>query len=373
MNNIEAATLYLCRCVLNSTSADASELSDIDLDSLYKFCEYHSVTAMICYALESAGIKHQQFLQAKEKAIRKNLLLDTERKRIQKFLNEEHIWNMPLKGVVLKELYPRLGMRQMSDNDILFDAEKRSEVSAFMKKSGYELLNASDLYCKEWLKKPVYNFEMHFALFAPGGNAAFYKYYKDIFSKLIRIDNDGYEYKFSDEDFYLYTLAHAYKHYCIVGSGIRTLIDFYVYLTKKGDQLDWEYISAELEKLGLTDYEALMRNTALHTFGSGSELSTKEEEALEYMIGSGTYGTNQNFIKKSAKLLKADNKAEYVFRRIFPNMAFFRKYYPITEKYPFLVPFVWVYRMIHALLHRGDLIKSEVSAIKTIDNDDLKK
>lgn len=38
------------------------------------------------------------------------------------------IWYLPLKGVILKEMYPVYGIRQMADNDILFDFTYRKEV-----------------------------------------------------------------------------------------------------------------------------------------------------------------------------------------------------------------------------------------------------
>lgn len=36
-------------------------------------------------------------------------------------MEQRGIWYLPLKGIILKEFYPSVGMRQMSDNDILFD------------------------------------------------------------------------------------------------------------------------------------------------------------------------------------------------------------------------------------------------------------
>ena len=53
--------------------------------------------------------------------MRKALLFDAERKGILDFMEQRGIWYLPLKGVVLKDYYPAVGMRQMSDNDILYD------------------------------------------------------------------------------------------------------------------------------------------------------------------------------------------------------------------------------------------------------------
>lgn len=65
--------------------------------------------------------------------------MDAERVEIIKFLEEKHIWYMPLKGVILKEFYPEYGLRQMCDNDILFDNDYTDEVRKWFFNRGYEL------------------------------------------------------------------------------------------------------------------------------------------------------------------------------------------------------------------------------------------
>lgn len=373
MNETENTVIYLCRCILNNKPIEQDKLADIDLDALYRYTQYHLITALVCYALESTGIKDQRFIQVKEKAIRKNMLLDAERKRIQEFFDEKQIWNMPLKGVILKELYPKIGMRQMSDNDILFDAGKRSEVSSFMKKSGYHQKNGSNDHCDEWVKEPLFNYEMHLNLFEEGCNQVFHDYYRDVFNKLIRNDDKTYEYKFTDEDFYIYMTAHAYKHCNIGGSGIRTLMDYYVFLKAKSDTLNMDYISDELKKLEIEEFENKLRNTAIHIFSGETELTDEEAGTFEFMSRSGTYGNLTNTMKTMSRLLNADNKTKYIFRRIFPNRAFYKRSFPIADKYPVLIPAVWTFRLFRAPFKRSEIIKAEIRAFNKIDNDFFNK
>lgn len=59
--------------------------------------------------------------QTRDMAIRKNAMLDLSRESLFAYFEEQGIWYMPLKGSILKDMYPRLGMRQMADNDILID------------------------------------------------------------------------------------------------------------------------------------------------------------------------------------------------------------------------------------------------------------
>lgn len=74
--------LYLVKCVLNNRVPDNDILKQIDLEQLYYVSSAHSLASIVAYALESAGIYSERFKQAKAKAIRKTIILDSERNAI---------------------------------------------------------------------------------------------------------------------------------------------------------------------------------------------------------------------------------------------------------------------------------------------------
>ena len=116
--------LYLTSCALNNVIPDKNKIESMNRENLFEMCQFHSLTYIVCMALESVGMELPEYwTQAKAKAIRKVLLLDAERRKIFDFIDKNGIWYMPLKGVILKEYYPSIGMRQISDNDILCDIE----------------------------------------------------------------------------------------------------------------------------------------------------------------------------------------------------------------------------------------------------------
>ena len=63
--------------------------------------------------------------------------MDTERHQLEKEFAKNGIWYMPLKGSILKDWYPKFGMREMADNDILFDEKKRNDVKQIFQNRGY--------------------------------------------------------------------------------------------------------------------------------------------------------------------------------------------------------------------------------------------
>ncbi|MBR5680632.1 MAG: nucleotidyltransferase family protein, partial [Clostridia bacterium] len=271
--------VYLASCAVKGKTPDGDCVAGMDLKNLYTAAERHLLTAITAMALECAGVSDELFIQAKGNAIRKVVLFDIERDVVLSKLEEAGIWYMPLKGSVLKDCYPRIGMRQMADNDILFDAARAGDLRTIMESLGFTTerfgVSAHDIYHKP----PLANFEMHRALFNPGSNEAIYSYYLNIRDKMIRDEGTGYGYHLSPEDFYLYMIAHEYKHYAAGGTGLRSLLDTYVYLTKKGDALDWPYIAGELDKLEIAEFEAQNRALAFRLF-DGEELTEPDREML---------------------------------------------------------------------------------------------
>ena len=124
--------IYLVSCVLNERIPDAARVDAMDLGEVYRAASNHSLAVLAATALESAGVRDDAFVQAKGKAIRKAVLFNLERAAILEKLEAAGIWYMPLKGAILQDYYPDLGLRQMSDNDILVDLSRMDDIKAVM-------------------------------------------------------------------------------------------------------------------------------------------------------------------------------------------------------------------------------------------------
>lgn len=343
--------VYLASCAVKGKTPDGDRVAGMDLNNLYTAAERHLLTAITAMALECAGVSDELFTQAKGNAIRKVVLFDIERDVVLSKLEEAGIWYMPLKGAVMKGLYPKIGMRQMADNDIFYDVTRSEDVRAIMESLGCETVSyvADEYHHDHYYKAPVCNFEMHRALFMPGTSDAVFQYYNNnIRDKMIPDEGKAYGYHLSPEDFYLYMIAHEYKHYAAGGTGLRSLLDTYVYLTKKGDALDWSYIAGELDKLEIAEFEAQNRALAFRLF-DGEELTEPDRNMLDYILSSGTYGTQKHDVENE---VARRGKLGYLLFRAFLPYRRMRSIYPILQKVPVLLPFCWVYRWIYALLHK---------------------
>ena len=164
--------IYLISCALRATEVKAEFLDGIDLAGLFVLARKHSVAAMVCMVLERTNAFMQaepavkkQWLDAKNKAIRKNMLLNTDRQILMDEMENAGIRHMPLKGSILKDWYPQFGMREMSDVDIFFDESKREQVKDIFLRHDYSVQEYLESNHDVYFKPPIYNFEMHTALF----------------------------------------------------------------------------------------------------------------------------------------------------------------------------------------------------------------
>ena len=281
MNTEYNDMIYLLACAVNSQVPDKDRVSAMDLDSLYKACKRHTLRATVFTALKSAGTEHSDFFQAYNKAVRKNILFDSEREAITSEMEKQGIWYLPLKGAILKELYPQIGMREMSDNDILYDSSRQNDLKNIMLSRGYTAESVGDSYTDVYKKPPVLNMEMHRALFLFGQDEKLFRYYEDMSRLMKRDDDKQYGYHFSDEDFYVYMTAHEYRHHIGGGTGIRSLVDCYVFMKAKEGTIDKSYIAEQFRQLGIEDYAQKRLSLAMKLFSSAETLSLTESEEKE--------------------------------------------------------------------------------------------
>ena len=352
--------VYLAACAVNGVIPDSKRVETMDQEALFQIAKQHLLTGIIAFALESAGFGSERTTAAKGQAIRKVLLLTAEKDRILEQFEKAGIWYLPLKGSLLKDLYPAIGMRQMSDVDILIDAGRMQDVKTIMRELNYEEFEEGGAHIS-FRKDPLYNIELHKRLFSPIGQKSLFEYYNSVKDKLLQNKDGGFGYHFSDEDFYIYQVAHEYKHYAHGGTGLRSLLDTYVYCIRKGEILDWNYIQNELGKMNLTEFEEENRILAMKLF-EGKDLDSQDKTVLDYILSSGTYGTTDhtvmNAVSRRGKGLKG--RIRYFLSRLFLPMDTVREIYPTFAKYPVLLPFLPVYRLIRGLTHNRSRLKAEM-------------
>ncbi len=330
----------LLRSVLNNEKPP--ELPEgLSFESIFRLAQAHSVANMAFYAVELLEKKPAEPLlseweQLRDKAIVKDINQLTELELISAALSEKNIRHIPLKGSVLKELYPQTDMRTMSDIDMLIDEENASDARDIMLELGYTCEHFGYDIHDVYYKLPVMNVEIHRELFGEEG-----RQFGEIFSSPFSLcaEQDGARARFTEEYFLAYVIAHAIKHYSEGGTGIRSFMDIAVYLRAK--PVDIERVCGILEPSGCADMARDIIGLSRVWF-EGAESGEKYEKMAEYVISGGTYGTIQNSVENK---VREQGKVKYFLRLIFPTFWHMKQHYPILKKAPVLLPFCWLARL----------------------------
>lgn len=390
----KAAGYYLChliRCALNDEKA-SEKPENIPWKQVYMLAVQNSVEGISYFGVETLDNPPPEEIcnawkNKRNMTIYRQLAFDEEREYILAEMRAANLSYLPLKGIHITGYYPKPGMRFMADNDILYgfveedpaggyricgNSEKQQEESVhmaqkvmtrIMEERGYEtesLLGNHDCF----LKKPIYNFEMHRKLaheFSPH-----YQYYKNPWKKAIRDSEESHSFVFSDEDEYIYFLAHAYKHFDSSGCGIRSVVDQYVFLKEKGDKINLEYIYDELRSLELMDFHEKIDHLGQAAFGGSGNMNCEDESLMYYMLGCGTYGNVCQNVRNKMKKLAAENgksikkiKRKYIFERLFPSEEWCKNYMPFFCGRRYLLPLAVPYRLFRGLFRHPEKLRNE--------------
>ncbi|MBQ9748400.1 MAG: nucleotidyltransferase family protein [Clostridia bacterium] len=337
-------------------------------ESLYRLAVHQKVAAMLYPLVKDTdcpeGIK-KHWKQHADMTLRKEILFDAERCALMKLLEEHGIATIPLKGILIKELYPRKGMREFTDNDLLYDTAKRSELLTIMQERGYEMESGAthDIF----QKKPVYHFEFHKVLFVKKN--PLHRYFSDMWKRATPVAEGKYEHRLSVEDFYLYTLAHAHKHYASAGIGIRFLAD--IHLMRRawidtGDA-DIAYIERMLNKMYLREFHTLCVTCADSLFSG--DLDGADPNQLGQFFSGGAFGSLE---QKITSKIASVGRLTYLRERIFIPYDQMVSIYPFLKKCPLLLPFCWMHKVWLVLFtkQKRDHFKAELRLLFRRKNDD---
>ena len=360
--------------VISAYFGKPNELTDVNWQEVFVASKVHNVTSIFYEAVKDRDDVPKEVLNDAKKQtlalINQQILQEYYTEKVFEKLEEKGIKYLPLKGYIMRRYYPRPDLRNSCDSDVLYDAKKEEQIAPIMQELGF---NSDDLG-EAWINGVV-RIEMHDKLFSD--KEIHYKYYDDVLGWDRLNTENKIRCDFTDEDYYVYFLAHASKHFINAGFGIRTIMDIYVF-NKEKPNLDKEYVKKELEKLGIYKFSKCLEKIADIWFKEGE--SDEEIKLLEeYVLTSGAYGIKEHgaVMRFSGKNKIANRtKKRYFLRALFPSYKNMKTSYTVLRKAPILLPFVWVYRWFKAILkkrYRIGEIKKEGDLINDKNSAEIKK
>lgn len=357
--------LNLLKSEITKTPLDLSEsLTEKDLFALYNISKRHDLAHFVAYALEKNNLLNdneicQKLKREKKLAIFRYFKLDTATKDISQAFEEEKIKFIPLKGSVVRELYPEPWMRTSCDIDILIkkeDLERAGKILSEKLSFTFKEKNFKD--ASFFSPDKTTHLELHYDM--SSWNQDKDLVFKEIWNMSYPIESGSYHYVMPDELFYFHHISHMARHFEGGGCGVRPFIDLWI-LNHNVD-FSAEKRTELLEKANLVDFDNAVTKLSEIWFGDDQHNDlTKQIES--YILKSGVYGDMENRLAVS-KATKG-NGAKHIFSRLWIPYKSLKYKYPSLDGRPYLLIFYEVYRYIEILFNGR--FRHTISEVKTVN------
>lgn len=373
--------IHLLSAVLHNAQPQ-SPPENLDWGKLYRLAAHHSVSNMACYGidrLDGTGKPPQEvmmnFQSDRKKAVAKEATQHITVERVLKTFEENRIACLPLKGWLIKYLYPKPDMRLMADVDILFKDEQTEQVEKLLPGLGFVLEHKGGKH-DNYFKKPFMKLEMHRMLMPEDSPCS--DYFNKVWDRAGLKAGCEYTYRLSHEDFFVYIMMHLTKHYANGGTGIRSVMDIWLYNSSYGSEMDWDYIETELEKIKLREFAENILGLGEVWFGK-AESNALYDEMADFIFRSGAYGSKKNAAASSINACAGENsptwsmKYRYYLKLLFPGIEQMKIQYPFLGKLSLLLPVCWVLRGVKCLLFKREHTFQMIINVHSVSEKDIAK
>lgn len=343
--------IYFVKAVCSSAFQQPPPLpcENADWNFLKLLSEYNGCQNLFLNAVEKLPLLppdgvYKQMQETSSRLLVQDVNQQFELDRLFEEFEKNGVCFLPMKGYVIKPYYPRSDFRLMTDCDILFRNEQIEKVKEIYKSLGFSFVLYDNENQYHFEKKPYLYIEMHSSLLGRGEEK--YAYFSKVWEKAHPAGNSACRCEMTPEDYYIFMIEHASKHFKQGGIGLRHLIDMLIF--SNGNSLNRAYLDKELEALGLLTFEKKMYEIAVKWFVKQdfNEFSLLEEAIL--LCGSlgrrelSFANMSLDYQKKAKKSNKKPSKAAFVLKSIFHGKSTMAILYPYLEKMPFLLPVAWV-------------------------------
>ena len=323
--------------------AEGDPPTEAEIAELYRLSKRHDLAHLVGDALAKSGLLPKTETGAKfEKQMVmavfrcENLQYDLD--RIRTVLDGAGIAYLPLKGAVIRPLYPQPWMRTSCDIDILVKKQNLDAAEAAIETQLQYRRNGNTAHDISLYAPGGTHLELHHTLLESRVVGRADEVLRRVWAYASPTDERGCCHRLTDGMFYYYHIAHMAKHFMNGGCGVRPLMDIYLLNQHVCDRNEREALLAEG---GLLSFARMAEQLADIWFGEGAHTDlTRKMEA--YLFHGGVYGTLDQMVAVGHN--KKGGRAGYLLSRIWLPYDTLRHHYPSLDGRPYLLPFYEIRR-----------------------------
>ena len=265
------------------------------------------------------------------------------------------IFHIPLKGAVIRDLYPEPWYRTSCDVDIFVKEEDLPAALSLLQEKGYTV-GVKSVHDVCVVAPSGLHIELHFSLAERKGEKE--GLFSHLFDEVSLAEGRAYEYRLSNEMLYCHHLDHTLRHFARGGTAIRAYFD--IFLMRKKLSFNEERLLELLSLGGLTRFHEVTSELVALWFLNGE--TTPLLSAVETYLAIGTMYCKTSGAVYTEYALRGGKK-KGMLSYIFLSYPLLCEQYPSLRKVPFLLPFYEVRRWLR-ILFRGNVKKDFRNAIR---------
>lgn len=377
MNNTQIQLVNFMSAAIYDERIEVESVEKIKWKSIIDESQAHNVKGLLYSAIKRS--KHLKYIEKEDLEQWKKDTFYTGIYQIQhikqisnvlKIFNKEKIPVIVLKGLVIRELYPKPELRTMCDADILVHKEDLNKVKKILLEVGYSEggVTKAHIVYEHTNYPPI---EVHWTIT-----------YEEFFKGEVLLENEIWEnamkvkvgdseaLSLSLNDLAVHLCIHMAIHIAIGGFGIRQLCDLVLLVEKKGHLIDWSSFLNKIEACGVEKFTMAIFQTCSQLFNMKiprefKNINIVEKELLEPLINdifsSGVHG-NRNLSRMFSNKLaynshdSEENNNLGILKRfilfLFPPVNNLSDKYAYAKKYIILTPVAWTHHLLCGIFNR---------------------
>ena len=379
MNKIQTQIVNLLNAGIHGNKIDFDSNENIDWESIIEESKAHKVEALVYSSIGKDTLKNidNKLLEVwKKETFMSGVGQLRHINNVSEFLCEFNKQNIPviiLKGLVIRDLYPKPELRTMCDADLIVHKEDLEKVKNLLLNLGYiEKVTSDKDLC--FIRGNTY-VEVHWSIANEKSFNNVELFEEIMWKNAIKVNvGDSETLSMCYEDLLVHICMHMAAHIKYLGFGIRQLCDLVLVVEKKGSIINWDKFIEKVNMLGIYKFTVAIFNICNKLFDMDiPDILNKREIIndkyiyllIEDIFSNGVHGKRDkasSFSKVISYANKEQKRSTFnSFKKLyFPSSDMLSDKYSYAKSNKFLLPFAWIHRLFSAILNNKYSLKDKI-------------